>query len=82
MQPVKLFTRDGGFVVAGFVPPFMAGHEADVIVWGIRVFTLDTLRDGEPKIDANGALIYSECFAVALVEENPPRLPMRAEESD
>lgn len=64
MQRVKLYTADGGFVVAGQLPPFLAGREAQVVLWGARVFQLSGERRpaGEPTV-----LLYTEVFAVALV---------------
>lgn len=68
MQKVKLFTGSGGFVVAGWVPPFLAGMEAEVLLWGERVFSLSKDAEGEPIRDtADGSLLYNEAFAVALV---------------
>lgn len=63
MQPVQLYTRNGGFVVSGHVPPFQPGLEADIIVWGDRTFAL------QPDKPAHGGpLRYVEVFAVALVD--------------
>lgn len=70
MQPVNLYTVDGGFVVAGEVPPFLRSKEADVILWGSRVFRLNRHHDGDAITSINGALIYTEVFAVALVVTN------------
>jgi hypothetical protein len=66
MQPVKLYTADGGFVVEGQVPAFLKGLEAEVIIWGERLFKLDRVG-GAPHIDKDGALVYKEIFFVALV---------------
>lgn len=66
MQPVMLYTSSGGFVVRGHIPPFMTGMEAEVILWGSRVFTLSR-NEGVPVRGRDGALVYAEAFAVALV---------------
>jgi hypothetical protein len=52
---VELFTQDGGFVVAGVLPPFNAPPE--VLFWGERVFRHD--RDGR----------YVEAFSFALLPQ-------------
>lgn len=70
MRRVKLYTSDGGFVVAGYVPPFLEGKEADVLLWGDRVFRLTRVGDhvcGKAIVDHDQALVYAETFAVALV---------------
>lgn len=72
MQRVKLYTMGGGFVVAGWIPPFLQGLEAEVIVWGERIFGLKRHPgDGLPKLEADGAMVYYELFAVALVNTEP-----------
>jgi len=72
MQPVRLYTADGGFVVAGVLPPFQSGLEAEVLIWGERVFLLArTTWRRAPLREANGALVYREVFAVALVQTTP-----------
>lgn len=68
MQHVKLYTASGGFVVAGWVPPFLAGLEAEVLIWGERVFKLRRDRNANTAADDGGSLIYDEAFAVALVQ--------------
>jgi hypothetical protein len=45
----------------------MSGHEAQVLLWGDRVFKLDR-EDGVVVSEADGALRYIEVFAVALVD--------------
>lgn len=40
---VRLYTRDGGFVVEKFIPPFKVPPE--IIAWGERVFVLDANSD-------------------------------------
>jgi hypothetical protein len=65
-MPVKCFTIDGGFVVAGEIPPFRAGYEPDVLFWGARVFRLKRTGDGAVARDGGGALVYVEAFAVTL----------------
>lgn len=72
MQPVMLYARDGGFVVSGLVPPFLLGKEADVLLWGDKVFTLDRNSDGKAAVNRefDNALIYTEAFAIALVVIN------------
>lgn len=70
MQPVVLYTRDGGFVVSGAVPPFLPGKEADVLKWGSRVFKLDRYTHGDAIHNLEGALIYTEVFAIELVATN------------
>jgi hypothetical protein len=73
MRPVKLYTVDGGFVVEGYVPAFLPGREADVLIWGERFFLLN--RSGGTAItDADGALLYTEAFAIALVDTPNRRL--------
>jgi hypothetical protein len=67
MQLVRLYTVDGECLVSGRVPPFVAGAEADVILWGDRYFTIDRIK-GRPIVDDEGALFYTEAFAVALVD--------------
>jgi hypothetical protein len=67
MQDVILYNAAGQFVVSGKVPPFLDGHEAEVLLWGDRVFTLNkTSAAGLPLRDPTGALRYTEAFAVAL----------------
>lgn len=70
MQPVVLYTINGGFVVSGEVPPFQRGKEADVLLWGGRVFRLGRRRNLDAITNADGALIYIEAFAIALVVTN------------
>lgn len=67
MQPVKLLTRNGELVTYGSVPPFMIGKEAEVLLWGSRVFSLEYDKKGEPSYDVSGHLVYRESFAVALI---------------
>lgn len=67
MQGVKLYTADGEFVVSGKVPPFLEGKEADVLLWGERVFKLNRGGTGVAITDHDGALLYTEAFAIALV---------------
>jgi hypothetical protein len=57
----------GGFVVAGHIPPFVEGYEPDVLVWGERFFKANLNDDGNAIVDQDGALLYTEAFAVALV---------------
>lgn len=65
MIRIKLFTRDGGFVTEGEMPPFLT--LPDVIVWGERVFIA-------PQVDAAvraaehraGEVAYVEAFAWAM----------------
>jgi len=71
MRAVKLFTATGGFVVAGQVPLFLEGHEAEVLLWGSRVFTLSRASNGVAIADHDAALLYTEVFAVALVVTTP-----------
>lgn len=63
---VKLYTADGGFVVAGEIPRF--NQLPDVIVWGERFF-----RYGDKRLPQaiEGPVHYVECFTVALVREVP-----------
>jgi hypothetical protein len=56
LMRVELFTRDGGFVVAGVLPPF--GEPPEVLFWGARVFRHD--HDGR----------YVEAFAFALLPQH------------
>lgn len=51
---IKLFTRDGGFVRDGMLPPFLIPPE--VISWGARVFVLDATQMG----DADDPTHYKE----------------------
>jgi len=67
MRNVKLYAATGGFVVAGQVPPFMEGQEAEVLLWGSRVFKLNRASNGVAIADHDAALLYTETFAVALV---------------
>jgi hypothetical protein len=55
MTEVELFTRDGGFVVAGLLPLF--NEPPEVLFWGTRVFRHD--RDGR----------YVEAWAFTLLPE-------------
>lgn len=67
MRRVKLFTVGGGFVVAGSVPPFLPGFEAEILIWGIRTFKLVRGPDRSPVTDKDDAFAYMEVFSVALV---------------
>ena len=60
MNPVKLFTRDGGYVVTVLIPPFLV--PADAIQWGSRVFFL------QPNGEYREGLLF---FAVHEVPEPP-----------
>ena len=62
MRSVRLYNAERKFVVAGVVPPFVQGKEAEVLVWGVRVFMLDRSTIGNEVLD------YIEVFATALVE--------------
>lgn len=67
MRRVKLYTSDGGFVVAGVIPPFLPGLEAEVVIWGVRVFKLVRSPSGEPAVDFEQSFAYHEVFYTALV---------------
>jgi hypothetical protein len=73
MQSVKLYTATGAFVVSGWVPPFLDGLEAEVLIWGERIFQLRRRHPRQAILDTDGALQYDEVFAIALV--NTERKP-------
>jgi len=62
MQPVRLYTADGGFVTEGEVPKFQT--PPDVLKWGVRTFKFST--ESPPGWDGWN---YTECFAVAFVDK-------------
>jgi len=64
MQRVALSTAEQEHVVNGVIPPFLTLPQ--VITWGVRTFALRKA----PEKPGDKAL-YSEVFAVALVETDP-----------
>jgi hypothetical protein len=70
-QAVRLYANEhdgeGSFVVAGRVPRFLPGREANVLLWGSRVFSLKRTHNGTAVTTDQDALIYIEAFAVALM---------------
>ncbi len=76
MRPVQLFTSDGDFVVSGQLPAFVTGHEAEVLLWGSRVFRLHR-TDGIQ--DVTVPLRYEEVFATALVIVDDPK-PLKSKD--
>lgn len=67
-MPVKLYTRDGGFVHAATIPPMQPPPE--VLVWGSRVFVrgLGTQTGVALELDHTVTLVYTEAFAFTLFD--------------
>lgn len=57
---VLLYTEDGRYVTTGLIPPFLTLPK--VLMWGLRVFTLDKDHKDQPEKPPE----YKEAFSVAV----------------